>query len=152
MTKIGDITEHPVGKDIREWKSGGKRDTVAGKLSYSKFFHPIVLRSFVEYMHKARKMRDGSYREGNNWQKGFGDTLKEHSDVCMESLMRHFMDVWLFHEGTEDVGVDLDEALCGVMFNAMAWLFQLLKSRQEFSMENYLESYRKIKKESLNGN
>lgn len=137
------LKENP---DVREWKSGGKRDTVEGKLQYSKFFHPIVLRRFAKYMHKARKMRDGSYREGNNWQKGFGDTLEEHSDICMESLMRHFMDVWLFHEDTEDVGVDLDESLCGVIFNAMAWLLKLLESRQDFSMDTYTKSIKKYKR------
>ena len=136
---------------VRVWDSGGKRDTDVNKLDYEGFFSPLVLKRFAKYMNKNRKMADGSIRESDNWQKGFGN-LEEHSETCMKSLMRHFMDVWGIHREDESIGVDLDEALCGVMFNAMAWLFKLLESRQDFSMDTYIKDIKKIQKEHINGN
>jgi len=96
-------------------------------------------------------MKDGSVRDSDNWQKGFGN-LEEHSATCMKSLFRHFMDVWGIHRGDESIDIDLDEALCGVMFNAMAWLFKLLESRQDFSRDDYLQDIKNIKEEKNNDN
>ena len=115
-------------KDIREWDSGGKRDTDEGKLDYDGFLSPVVLKRFAQYMQKHRTMRDGSIRDSDNWKAGFGD-FREHAETCMKSMFRHFMCVWGIHRCDEDETGDLEEALCGVMFNAMAWLHRLLKSR-----------------------
>ena len=143
MSKTGDIkpgaiTEVPVDKDIREWDTGGKRDTEEGKLDYEGFLSPVVIQRFALYMHKHRKMKDGSYRDSDNWQRGFG-TFKEHAVTCMKSLTRHFMHVWRIHRCDEECALDdLEEALCGVMFNTMVWLHRLLKSKRDFSREEYL--------------
>ena len=145
MTRPGELTEIPVSEDIRQWKSGGKRDTSMNKLDFEGFLHPLVLKRFAVYMNKNTIMRDGSVRDSDNWQKGFGN-LEEHSKTCMKSLTRHFMDVWGIHRGDKDIEVDLDEALCGIMFNAMAWLFKLLESRQDFNMDTYIKDIKREEK------
>ena len=124
---------------IRKWDTGGMRDTDEGKLDYEGFLSPVVLKRFAQYMHPHRKMADGSIRDSDNWQKGFG-TFGEHAVTCMKSLTRHFMHVWCIHRCDEEcANDDLEEALCGVMFNAMAWLHRLLKSKQDFNKEEYLK-------------
>ena len=150
MTHPGATTEVPVGEDIRKWKSGGKRDTDVGKLDFEGFLSPLVLKRFAIYMNKNRRMRDGSLRDSDNWQKGFGN-FEEHSITCMKSLTRHFMDVWGIHRGDESIDVDLDEALCGIVFNAMAWLFKILESRQDFSIDVSIKDIKKIQEEKNNG-
>ena len=137
-------------KLIREWETGGKRDTDEMKIDYEGFLHPAVLKRFAQYMNKNRVMRDGSIRESDNWQKGFG-TYTEHMQTCMKSLWRHFHDVWSWQRD-EDIDVDVDEALCGVMFNAMAMLHQLLEERKDFSMKGFIEDLNKINEEIKNGN
>jgi len=119
---------------MREFETGAIRDDNKDKLDFDGFFSPLVLKRFAIYMNKHRTMKDGSIRDSDNWQKGFGD-LEEHSATCMKSMFRHFMDVWGIHRGDESIEVDLDEALCGVMFNTMAWLFELLKNRQDLKFK-----------------
>ena len=128
-----------MSKQIREWETGGKRDTDEGKLDYEGFLSSVVLKRYAQYMHKNRKMRDGSIRDSDNWQAGFG-TFREHAETCMKSLTRHFMCVWGIHSCDEDlVNESLEDALCGVIFNAMAWLHRLLKSKRDFSLDEYIE-------------
>ena len=128
---------------IREWEDGAKRDTDLDKLDFEGVLSPLVLRRFTQYMMKHTKMSDGSPRTTDNWQKGFGD-FATHMKTCMKSLWRHFFDVWLHHRGWETT-VDLDEALCGVMFNAMAMLHKLLEAREGFSKQEYFDMLKRIK-------
>lgn len=109
--------------DVRVFETGANRDSEDGKLDYEGFLSPLVLKRFAEYMHKNRYMRDGSLRDSDNWQKGIP------FDVYMKSLFRHFMDVWSLHRkgGTR---AELEEALCGVLFNAMGYLHELEKGKQ----------------------
>lgn len=102
------------------------RDNDTDKIDYEGFISPIVLQRFGEYMHKHRNTADG-LRDSDNWQNLFGD---KHCDVCMKSLLRHTMDLWLFHRGSK--GRDnIEEALCGVLFNTQAYLFKLLKDKEK---------------------
>ena len=142
----GTITPVPIGKDIREWVSGGKRDTDEGKLDFEGFLSPLVLKRYAQYMNPNRKMKDGSTRDSDNWQLGFG-SFKEHAQTCMKSLTRHFMDVWGIHRCDEEIEVTLEDALCGVIFNAMAWLHRLLKSKRDFSIGEYFKDLESIKGE-----
>jgi len=90
---------------------------------------PIVLKRFAEYMDLHRKQTDGVLREPDNWQKLFGD---KHEDVCMDSLYRHLMDVWLINKGFKsEAREDIESALCAILFNAQAWLFKVLMDKQE---------------------
>ena len=69
-------------EQIREWESGGKRDTDEGKLDFEGFLSPLVLKRYAQYMHPNRKMKDGSIRKSDNWQLGFG-ICEEHAQTCM---------------------------------------------------------------------
>jgi len=110
---------------IRKFKSGATRDTDEGKNDYEGFLSPLVIERFGNYMSKHRKLTDGSLRDSDNWQKGFGE---KHFDVCMKSLWRHFLDLWKEHrhynsrEGVED-------AICGILFNTMAYYHEYLKRK-----------------------
>lgn len=113
---------NPEGR-LREFESGATRDTESGKLDFEAFFSPRVLLRYAEYMDKHRTRSDGTRREGDDWQKGMP------SDVYMKSMLRHLMDVWLFHRGMTEFGRtdNLEEALCAVVFNAMGYLFNVIE-------------------------
>lgn len=112
---------------IRKFDSGAVRDTNIGKLEYARFLSPLALKKFSEYMNKHRTLADGSTREPDDWKKGFP------LQSFMDSMFRHVVDVWLIHEGHESIRpetgekIELDEALCGVMFNSMGYLHEILK-------------------------
>lgn len=107
---------------IRKFETGATRDANNNKLSYEGFFSPIVLQAFAEYMHKHRSMPDGSFREPDNWQKTYGEN---HYATCMDSLLRHVMDLWLEHRGFKS-REGVEDALCGILFNTMAYYYKLL--------------------------
>ncbi len=68
-------------------------------------------------------MPDGTMRDGDNWQNGIP------LDVYMKSLVRHMIDVWLHHRGlSEQATESLDDAIGGVIFNAMGYWFEELES------------------------
>lgn len=108
---------------IRQFDTGANRDTSEGKLEYARFLSPIVLERFAKYMDKHRTLSDGSLREPDNWKQLFGDN---HEQVCLDSLMRHTMDLWLEHDGYKS-REGKEEALCAIMFNSMAYLYKMLK-------------------------
>ena len=78
---------------IRTLKSGAVRDTDNGKFEYLGFMHPLNDYSFAKYMHKHRKMADGSMRDSNDWWAGFG------LNICIQSLSRHMEDLKLLYSG-----------------------------------------------------
>lgn len=108
---------------MRKFKSGGVRDDDKDKYDYEGFLSPLVLEAYAKYMHKHRKLKDGTLRDSDNWQKGFGDN---HRAVCMKSLLRHVHDMWLEHRGIKS-REDMDSAICGVLFNTMAYYHDMLK-------------------------
>lgn len=111
---------------MRTFKSKATRDDDKDKLDYEGFLSPIVLERYAQYMHKHRQTANG-IRESDNWQGLFGE---HHCDVCMKSLMRHVMDLWLFHRGYQGRD-DIEEALCAILFNAMAYLYKIEKDKLE---------------------
>jgi hypothetical protein len=110
---------------MRKFKSGGVRDDDNSKMDFEGFLSPIVLQAYGEYMHRHRHLVDGSLRDSDNWQKGFGD---KHRDVCIKSLLRHVHDMWMEHRGYKS-REDMDSALCGILFNAMAYYHDVLKQK-----------------------
>lgn len=109
---------------IRKFNTGATRDVDLNKLDYEGFLSPIVLKIYAEYLNKHRIQPDGKLRDSDNWQRGMP------KEVYMKSMVRHFMDVWTFHRGYE--GRDtLEEALCGVLFNVMGYLFELHKNENK---------------------
>lgn len=118
--------QEEVQAKMRQFDTGATRHTDEGKLDYEGFLSPLVLRRFAEYMHKNRVQADGGLRASDNWQKGIP------MDAYMKSLLRHVMDTWTMHRqyivaDSDDLPGDLEEALCGVLFNAMGYLHELVK-------------------------
>lgn len=111
----------------REFETGANRNSDHDKLDYEAFNSPLVDWYYAQYMHKHRKLEDGSMRPGDNWQKGFP------IDVIHKSLARHYKD---YHLTTRGVKVkegggehDIKDILCGIIFNAKAHLHELLKDK-----------------------
>lgn len=112
---------------IRQFKTGATRDTQDGKIDPEAFYSPIVVKRFCDYMQKHRLQPDGNVREGDNWQKLFGE---DHYAVCMKSGWRHFLDWWLEHRGFKSRD-GIEEAICGLIFNAQAYLYKILMEEHE---------------------
>lgn len=122
----------PVGKDTavqgetRTFMTGATRDSENGKLDYEAFLSPLVLQRYAEYMHKHRKQRDGTLRSGDNWQRGIPQ------EQYLKSLVRHVIDFWRLARTIHkyQIGLDLEDLLCAIMFNSMGYLFELLQGRE----------------------
>ena len=114
--------------EIRQFDTGATRDTNKDKLSYVKALSPIVLQYYVNYLGKHRVQSDGNLRDWDNWKKGISQ------DVYFDSLGRHFMATWLLRNGVpafDNHGlVSLEDSLCGIMFNTMGMLFEILKEKK----------------------
>lgn len=115
-------------KDIKKrvFPSGAIRNNAKNKLDYDGFVNPAVENSFGRYMHKHRKMEDGTYRASDDWQKGIPN------EELMKCLLRHVMDVHLIHRGFEVIDesgekVSLQDCLNGVKFNVNAYILNLIK-------------------------
>lgn len=115
---------------IRKFETGATRDSEDGKLDMEGFLSPLVIERFGAYMHHHRKQQDGSLRDSDNWQKGIPQK------VYMKSAWRHFFAWWKIHRGGEVLderdghSVTLDEAICGLLFNAMGYLHGLLVQKE----------------------
>ena len=105
---------------MREYTTGATRSDVAGRPQYEGYFSPIVLWRFGQYMLKHQKQEDGKMRKADNWQQGMP------LDDYMDSMWRHFMDIWLYHRGhgVETAHEELQDALCAMMFNVMGYLHE----------------------------
>lgn len=110
---------------VRKFDTGATRDTAEGKYDFEGFLSPLVLCRYAEYMHKHRKMADGSMRDSDNWQKGIPFF------VYMKSATRHFMDWWYVHRGLCNKDL-LEDALCALLFNVMGYLHEVLKGRKYY--------------------
>jgi hypothetical protein len=108
---------------IRQFKTGATRDTDKNKPDYEGFISPLVVKRYGEYMNKHRLQPDGKLRDSDNWQKGIP------KDAYIKSGWRHFFDWWLEHRGFESRD-GVEEALCGLIFNANGYLHELLKERE----------------------
>ena len=109
---------------VRQFDTGATRSPAGDKLCYDRFFSPLVLRRVAQYMHMHRTQSDGNVREPDNWQNGIPQAS------YMDSMMRHFMDIWLFQRGFTDLmEEDIETALCGVFFNTQGMMHEILKDQ-----------------------
>lgn len=115
---------------IRVSSTGATRDSSVSKMEIVKYMSPLVVEAFGKYMLKHQIQSDGSKREGDNWKKGFGTTHKETQDICFDSLGRHFLDLWMEHDGFKSRD-GIDEAFGGLFFNICGYWDSLLKERLE---------------------
>jgi hypothetical protein len=114
---------------IREFNTGATRDTSEGKFDFEGFLSPLVIRRYAEYMHSHRLQPNGFYRDSDNWQRGI--PKKEF----VKSLWRHFMDLWSFHRGYS-ITENIEDALCGIIFNASGYLHEYLKEKNNEDIKN----------------
>ena len=118
---------------IRKFDTGATRDTEAGKLDYIKALSPIVLQRYVQYLDKHRLQSDGSLRDWDNWKQGIPP------EVYLSSRMRHEIAIWLLFEGYpafDNHGpVNIEDALCAIIFNAQGQLHEILKTKMEVKNE-----------------
>ncbi len=119
---------------MRTYESGATRDKNDDKFDYEGFLDPEVLEVYGKYMHMHRHQADGQLRDSDNWQRGMPKA------EYMKSLLRHVVTGWKIHRGKpvkpERVGgvetdVTIEMALCGVMFNAMGYLHEVLREKHE---------------------
>lgn len=114
------MTDKPL---IRAFASGANRDLDENKLDFEGFLSPVVMLKFAQYMHRKRKLADGTLRDSDNWQKGMP------LDVYMKSLWRHFHDLWLHHRGLGHLAVEnLDDTLTGLLFNVQGYAHETFKA------------------------
>ena len=105
----------------RTFSTGANRDELTGKPGYEGFLSPIVLWAYGQYMHRKQTLSSGKVREPDNWQKGM------ERDVYMDSLLRHVIDLWLYHRGFGEHATDsLDDCLAGLFFNTQGYWFETL--------------------------
>ena len=109
---------------MRIFGTGATRDTDTNKLDYQGFLSPIVLERFAQYMDQHRVQSNGSMRDSDNWKAGIP------REAYIKSGLRHTMDWWLAHEGYNS-REPIEDALCGVIFNSMGYLFELLKEKED---------------------
>ena len=142
-TEINDLSTR--AKKIRVFDTGATRDTEEGKLDFEGFLSPIVIERFAEYMHKYRKQSDGKLRDSDNWQKGIP------KKACIKSLFRHFMDFWKEHRGYKSRD-GIEEALCGIIFNSMGYLFEIVNDERKRMDEQLtgekIRAFNKLNKEN----
>jgi len=106
---------------MRQFESGATRDVDTNKYDYEGFLHPLVLEAYGEYMHRHRKMPNGSLRASDNWTKGIP------LDELLKSEIRHMMGQWKLHKmGYVDPRQMMD-ACCGVFFNVQGYMLGLIK-------------------------
>lgn len=112
--------QEKVAPTSRVFASGATRDTDENKLQFDGFLSHEVLTRYCEYMHKNRKLADGSLRAADNWKKSIPRA------VYLSSMFRHFMAVWTSHDTD---GKASEEELCALLFNVSGYLYELLKGR-----------------------
>lgn len=115
--------------DMASFETGATRNRDSHKFDYEGFLSPLVIERYGEYMHLHRKQKDGTFRDSDNWQLGI--PIPRY----MKSLWRHFFDAWRIYRGYKAIDPDtgeevtLENALCGVIFNAMGIIHETIKGR-----------------------
>jgi hypothetical protein len=108
----------------RTFATGATRDVDTDKPDYEGFLSPLVIEEYGRYMHHHRHMKDGSFRDSDNWQRGIP------RDAYMKSAWRHFFDWWKLHRGLTARDT-LKRTLCAVIFNASGYLHEVLKADRQ---------------------
>lgn len=113
---------------MRKFQTGASRDNADNKIDYAGHLDPKVLEIFGAYMHKHRVTAEG-VRASDDWKQGIP------KDVYYRSLVRHTMQFWSLHEGNTvkqgDEELTVEDALCGILFNAMGLLREISKENSK---------------------
>lgn len=105
---------------IRAFKGGATRDGHGNKYDYEAFTNALVKRRFAKFMHFHRRQKDGSLRDGDNWQRGMP------REVFMKSLIRHVEQLHYQWDKRRQLS---ETTLCAIRFNADGLLHELLLGR-----------------------
>lgn len=125
---MNELTTTPT---IRLFDTGATRSGDNNKPDIEGFISPLAMSEYIEYMHRHRRMADGSLRTSDNWQRGI--TFTQYS----KSLIRHVHQFHLLERGYQvkdwdtKEPVEIEEVLCAVVFNAMGYLHELRKKKEE---------------------
>ena len=115
---------------MRVSSTGANRNSAEGKIRYVGAISPLVTQAYGGYIESHSLLPDGTRRSNGNWQKLFGETHREHREVCAESLYRHMIDFLLEHDGYDSQD-GIEAALGGMMFNLQAYWFSIIKEKKE---------------------
>lgn len=108
--------------EVRQFPTGATRDTDTGKFDYEAFISPAVLERYGRFMHQNRYQKDGTVRDGDNWQRGIP------LEAYRKSLIRHVIEAWSTWRGARPTTDEIEQGtICAIMFNAMGMLHELLK-------------------------
>ena len=107
-------------QQARKFDTGATRSDDSAKPNYIGYLSPLVVKRFGQYMWDHQY---GGQRAADNWKKGIT------KQAYIESMFRHFMDLWLAHEYNE-VGLAEQSSLCALLFNVQGYLHELLKEAQ----------------------
>lgn len=120
---------------MRKFSSGATRDSNDDKVDYLKITPAIIDHSFGQYMRRKRVQPDGSLRDFDNWQGGFGDTPEENARQCLDSIDRHVKDIALILDGytvnERGTPISLEDSWNAIRFGSQAGLFHFIKNRKE---------------------
>lgn len=130
---------------VRKFDSGAVRSSNAGKNEYYGYRHPLVEKSFGDYMKKHQIQEDGKERKANNWWGGWD------KEVSLQSMIRHMEDLTALHAGynvykiytkegektvyskkeiftfSKCIKVTEEDCLNAIRFNSGAYLLEVLK-------------------------
>lgn len=117
------VAEHNPTQNMRRYETGATRDTDTGKYDYEAFYSPLVVEGYAEYMHRNRFQKDGTVRDGDNWQKGIP------LSTYMKSTWRHFFAMWKAHRSGQPFTQQQIDDTFAILFNVMGYLHEILKAR-----------------------
>lgn len=112
---------------IQVFTTGANRSADTNKYDFEGFMSPFVIERYGEYMHKHRRLPDGTLRASDNWQKGIPTTN------YVKSLIRHTLEFWRNWRGGQVIDKDTQkpitrqDMLCAIIFNASGLLHEELK-------------------------
>ena len=110
--------------EIRTFSTGATRSSSEGKPEYAGYLSPRFIRAYGQYMLKHQVQADGNMRDCRNWQSGI--PLESY----MQSMFRHFVEVWSDYEQHRLEGADDDgamiESLCALAFNVMGMTHEII--------------------------
>jgi hypothetical protein len=88
---------------LRKFNGGAVRSSANGKLEWLGLRHPLVEKSFGEYMKRHTRTEDGGTRAYNNWWSLWSE------EVSIQSMLRHVQDLECLHVGLKVYKVKLDD-------------------------------------------
>jgi len=113
---------------MRTFSTGAKRNEDKEKIDYEGSLSPRVLERYGEFKVSNRVQADGTRRNDDNWQLGIP------IESYRKSLIRHVFQAWKIWRGgvvlnEKGEKVDIEEALCAVLFNTQGMLHEILKQK-----------------------